>query len=44
MREPDLPGTAEPLYCALIQRYLSESGTLLDCPDHTPITAAEAAG
>jgi DNA-binding MarR family transcriptional regulator len=43
-RELAHPGTAEPHYCALIQRYLSETETLLDCPDHTPLTAAEAAG
>lgn len=33
------PGTAEPHRCGLIQRFLSEAESRLDCPDHTPVAA-----
>ncbi|HEX6989385.1 MAG TPA: MarR family winged helix-turn-helix transcriptional regulator [Bacillota bacterium] len=35
-REHAAPGSPEPHYCALVQRYLDEAEALRDCPDHTP--------
>lgn len=37
------PDTAEPHHCRLIQRFLSEEESRLDCPDHTPISSGNAA-
>lgn len=35
--QPDVaPGSPEPHRCALIDAYLSEAVSRLDCPDHTP--------
>lgn len=35
-RENAAPGSAEPHHCQLIQRFLTEADSRLDCPDHTP--------
>ncbi|MBE3590512.1 MAG: winged helix-turn-helix transcriptional regulator [Firmicutes bacterium] len=35
-REDAAAGAAEPHYCALIRRHVSEAEAAKDCPDHTP--------
>lgn len=40
-RENAAPNTAEPHHCQLIQRFLSEEDSRLDCPDHTPASNAD---
>lgn len=35
-REDAAPGSAEPHYCRLIERFLSEEEARKDCPDHVP--------
>lgn len=34
------PGAAEPHRCRLIERFISERESRLDCPDHLPVAAA----
>jgi DNA-binding MarR family transcriptional regulator len=40
-RENAAPETAEPHHCQLIQRFLTEEDSRLDCPDHTPASSMD---
>ncbi len=39
-RENAAPDSAEPHYCQLIERFLSEEEARKDCPDHVPVAPA----
>ncbi|CCF82706.1 MarR family winged helix-turn-helix transcriptional regulator [Nitrolancea hollandica] len=39
-RENAAPETAEPHHCQLIQRFITEEDSRLDCPDHTPVSSS----